>query len=37
MLEAVDAIAKEILELGTRLENKRLQAFGQMVLGEIAS
>ena len=37
MLEAVDAIGKEVFELGTRMENTRLQAFGQMILGEMAS
>ena len=37
MFEAVDSIGKEIFELGTRMENVRLQAFAQLTLGEIAS
>lgn len=37
MIDAVDSISKEILELGSKTENVRLQAFGQMTLGELAS
>ena len=37
MFEAVDSIGKEIFELGSRMENIRLQAFAQLTLGEIAS
>lgn len=37
MFEAVDSIGKEIFELGSRMENVRLQAFAQLTLGEIAS
>ena len=37
MTDAVASISNEIFELGTKMEKKRLQAFAQMTLGEIAS
>jgi len=37
MMDAVDSIGAEIFELGTKMENQRLQAFAQLTLGEIAS
>ena len=37
MFEAVDSIGREILDLGKRMENARLQAFAQLMLGELAS
>ena len=37
MFEAVDSIGREILDLGKRMDNSRLQAFAQLMLGELAS
>ena len=37
MFEAVDSIGREILDLGKRMDNMRLQAFAQLMLGELAS
>ena len=37
MMDAVGQIGQEILDLGKRVESDRLQAFAQLILGELAS